>query len=52
VGGSCGRFASSEGLRPIHIGYTRNVVRPDGKLVSVYYYNFDEHGPRSIEATI
>lgn len=34
------------------IGYTRNALRPDGKLVTVYYYNFEEHGPRSIEATI
>ncbi len=34
------------------IGYTRTVQRPDGKLVTVYYYNIDADGERIIAATI
>jgi len=34
------------------IGYTRSVVRPDGKLVTAYYINDDPDGERYIEATI
>ncbi|MGH9668082.1 MAG: sialidase family protein [Bryobacteraceae bacterium] len=34
------------------IGYTRTVVRPDGNLVTVYYYNLDAHAERFIGATI
>lgn len=34
------------------IGYTVSAVRSDSLVVTVYYYNFAEHGPRTIEATI
>jgi len=34
------------------LGYTRTVRRPDGKLVTVYYFNEDEHKERYIAATI
>ena len=34
------------------IGYPRSVQRPDGKVVTVYYYNDGLHNERFIEATI
>lgn len=34
------------------IGYPRTALRPDGKLVTVYYYNDDQDGERYIGATI
>lgn len=34
------------------LGYTRTVVRADGKLVTVYYYNVDASRERFIAATI
>jgi len=34
------------------LGYTRTVQRPDGKLVTVYYYNLDKNAERFIGATI
>lgn len=34
------------------LGYTRTVQRPDGKLVTVYYFNDDAHRERYIGATI
>jgi hypothetical protein len=34
------------------IGYTRQVVRPDGKLVAIYYWQEDEKAERDIAATI
>ena len=34
------------------LGYTRTVVRPDGRLVTVYYYNTDAARERFIAATI
>lgn len=34
------------------IGYPRTVERPDGKLVTVYYYNDQPNGERYIAATI
>ncbi len=34
------------------IGYTRNVLRADGMMVTVYYFNREAHGARTIEATI
>ena len=34
------------------VGYTRSVQRPDGKLVSVYYFNDPSRGERYIDATI
>ncbi len=34
------------------IGYTRSVIRSDGKLVTAYYINDDPDGERFIEATV
>lgn len=34
------------------IGYPRTVQRPDGKLVTVYYWNDDPQGDRYIAATV
>lgn len=34
------------------LGYTRTVQRPDGKLVTVYYFNDSPEGERYIAATI
>ena len=34
------------------LGYPRTVVRPDGSLVTVYYYNLQANGERFIGATI
>lgn len=34
------------------IGYPRTALRPDGKLVTVYYYNDDQDTERYISATI
>lgn len=34
------------------IGYTRNAVRPDGKVVTLYYWQQDEKADRAIAATI
>ena len=34
------------------IGYTRSIQRPDGKIVTVYYWATDPHRERTIEATI
>jgi hypothetical protein len=34
------------------VGYPRTMQRPDGKLVSVYYYHDTLEGPRYIAATI
>jgi len=34
------------------LGYPRTVQRPDGKVVTVYYYNQDENRERYIGATI
>jgi hypothetical protein len=34
------------------IGYTRTVQRPDGKLVTVYYFNDHADGERYISSTI
>jgi hypothetical protein len=34
------------------LGYTRTVQRPDGKMVTVYYYNLDANTERFIAATI
>jgi hypothetical protein len=34
------------------IGYTRQVVRPDGKIVTIYYWQEDEKTERDIAATI
>jgi len=34
------------------IGYTRSVVRPDGNIVTIYYYTTDLNPPQHIAATI
>jgi Neuraminidase (sialidase) len=34
------------------LGYPRTVVRPDGKLLSVYYYNYGSDQERFIGASI
>ena len=34
------------------IGYPRTVLRPDGSLVTAYYYNDTPEGERYIGATI
>lgn len=34
------------------LGYARSVVRPDGKIVTIYYFNGPKHSDRTIEATI
>lgn len=34
------------------IGYPRTIQRPDGQMVTVYYYNDSANGPRYIDATI
>jgi hypothetical protein len=34
------------------LGYTRTVQRPDGKLVTMYYFNDDPQRERYIAATI
>jgi hypothetical protein len=34
------------------LGYTRTAQRPDGKLVTVYYYNLGEDSERFIAGTI
>jgi hypothetical protein len=34
------------------LGYPRTVQRPDGKIVTVYYYNDSADGERYIAATI
>jgi len=33
-------------------GYPRMVVRPDGKLVTIYYYNTEKNPEQHIVATI
>ncbi|MFA5883479.1 MAG: fibronectin type III domain-containing protein [Acidimicrobiia bacterium] len=34
------------------LGYTRAIVRPDGRIVTAYYYNTDAQRERSIQVTI
>lgn len=34
------------------LGYTRTVQRPDGDVITVYYYNVDPMGERFIGGTI
>jgi hypothetical protein len=36
----------------VTLGYTRNVQRLDGKVVTVYYFNDAPHNERFIAATI
>jgi hypothetical protein len=44
-------FLRRDGNAP-DLGYPRSVMRPDGKIVSVYYFNDDVHNERFIEAVI
>lgn len=41
-----------DGGAAMDVGYTRTVQRPDGKLVTVYYFNDAPHTERFIAATI
>ncbi len=41
-----------DGASTWEIGYPRSVQRPDGKVVTVYYYNDGPHNERFIEAGI
>jgi hypothetical protein len=34
------------------LGYTRTVQRPDGKIVTIYYFNTTQHEQQHIAATI
>lgn len=34
------------------LGYTRDALRPDGKMITVYYFNKELRAERTIEATI
>ena len=34
------------------LGYPRSVVRPDGKVVTIYYFNGPKDEDRTIQATI
>jgi hypothetical protein len=44
-------FLRRDGKAP-DLGYPRSILRPDGKIVSVYYFNDDVHNERFIEAAI
>jgi hypothetical protein len=41
-----------DGAPAWEVGYTRSVQRPDGKIVTVYYFNDGLHNERFIEAAI
>ena len=41
-----------QGAAAWDVGYVRSALRPDGKVVTAYYYNNDPHKERYIEATI
>ncbi len=45
------RFLRSDG-GSTDLGYPRSVQRPDGKIVTVYYFNGQSNGERTVEATI
>ena len=34
------------------IGYTRSIQRPDGKIVTIYYYSTEKNVEQHIAATI
>jgi hypothetical protein len=34
------------------LGYPRSIVRPDGQIVTVYYFNDGVHNERFLEAAI
>ena len=41
-----------DGAATWEVGYTRSVQRPDGKVVTIYYFNDAPHNERFIAATI
>lgn len=41
-----------DGGKAPDLGYPRSILRPDGKIVTVYYFNDDVHNERFIEAVI
>jgi hypothetical protein len=41
-----------DGAATWEVGYTRSVQRPDGKIVTIYYFNDAPHNERFIAATI
>ncbi len=45
-------FVLRDGGGDEDIGYTRNAIRPDGKVVTVYYWNDHEKTERYIAATV
>lgn len=47
-----GEVSLREGGKAPDLGYPRSVVRPDGKIVTVYYFNDDVHNERFLEAVI
>jgi hypothetical protein len=44
-------FLRRDGKAP-DLGYPRSILRPDGAIVSLYYFNDDVHNERFIEAAI
>ncbi len=34
------------------LGYVRSVIRPDGEIVSIYYYHDEQNSPRYLAATV
>jgi hypothetical protein len=47
-----GEVTLRKGGKAPDLGYPRSVVRPDGKILTVYYFNDDVHNERFIEAVI
>ena len=43
---------AKEEIRTFDFGYTRSVQRPDGKIVTIYYYTTEENHEQYIAATI
>ena len=41
-----------DGAATWEVGYTRSVQRPDGKIVTIYYFNDGPHNERFVAATI
>jgi hypothetical protein len=47
-----GQVTLRDGGKAPDLGYPRSVVRPDGKIVTIYYFNDDVHSERFLEAVI
>jgi hypothetical protein len=47
-----GEVSLREGGKAPDLGYPRSVVCPDGKILTVYYFNDDVHNERFLEAVI